>query len=271
VGRSIPPSRTPFDLRGRLALVTGASAGIGAATAEELARQGADLVLVARREERLKGLADRLASEHGVTVDVAAMDIAERAALEAWARLHGDLLARVDVLVNNAGLARGVDLVQDADPADWETMVQTNVLALLYLTRLVLPHMLARGTGDIVNLGSTAGRWVYRGGAVYAATKHAVRAISEGIRMDVNGSGIRVVNIEPGLVETEFSLVRLGDPERAAAVYADTVPLVAADIAEIVRWCLTLPRHVNIQELVVFPTDQAAVGMVHRSKKEAKA
>jgi 3-hydroxy acid dehydrogenase / malonic semialdehyde reductase len=268
MGKSIPPSREPFSLRGRLALVTGASAGIGAATARALAQEGSDLIIVARRGDRLSALADELVSAHGVDVQPVVLDVSDRRAVEDWARTREDLVQGVEIMVNNAGLARGMDPLHTGDPEDWETMVQTNVLGLLYLTRRVLPHMVQRGSGDIVNLGSTAGRWVYPGGAVYAATKHAVRVLSEGLRMDLQGTGVRVVNIQPGLVETEFSKVRLGDEAKASAVYADMTPLVAEDIAEAALWSLRRPRHVNVQELVVFPTDQAAVGMVHRKKEE---
>lgn len=262
--RSFTPDRTPFDLKGRLALVTGASAGIGEATARALAENGCSLVLVARREERLKRLADELTSEHDVQVHPVALDVSDREAVDRWAKENEALVERTDVIVNNAGLARGMDLLQEGDPEDWQTMVDTNIMGSLYLTRKVLPHMIERKSGDVVNIGSTAGRWVYPRGAVYAATKHAVRVLSEGLRMDLMGTGLRVVNIEPGLVETEFSKVRLKDDEAAADVYADMTPLVPQDIADAVLWSLQCPRHMNVQELVVFPTDQPAVGMVHR-------
>lgn len=271
MGKSIPPERKPFELKGRWVLVTGASAGIGAATARALAAEGSNLVIMARRKERLDALADELASKHAVEVVPVALDVADPKQVGQWAKDERERLKKIDVIVNNAGLARGVDLVQDASVQDWETMVQTNVMGLLYLTREVLPYMVQRGSGDIVNLGSTAGRWVYRGGAVYAATKHAVRALSEGFRHDLKGTGVRVVNIEPGLVETEFSKVRLGDDEKAEAVYADMTPLVPEDIADTVVWCLNRPRHVNIQELVIFPTDQPAVGSVHRHSERKEA
>ncbi len=268
MSRSITPDRSPFSLKGRLAIVTGASAGIGEATARALAASGCDLVVVARREKRLKQLADELVSAHGVAVHPSVLDVSDRKAVDLWADEHADWIKNTEVIVNNAGLARGMDLLQDGDPEDWEAMVDTNIMGLMYLTRKVLPHMIERGQGDVVNLGSTAGRWVYQRGGMYAATKHAARVLSEGLRMDLMGTGLRVVNIEPGLVETEFSKVRLEDDEKAAAVYADMTPLLPQDIADSILWSLQCPRHVNIQELVIFPTDQPAVGMVHRHPKE---
>jgi 3-hydroxy acid dehydrogenase / malonic semialdehyde reductase len=262
------PDRSPTELQGRRVLVTGASAGIGAATARAFAARGSDLVLLARREERLRALADELVSAHGVSVEVHGLDITDHAAVKRLAAKGA--FKDIDILVNNAGLAKGVDPIHEADPDDWETMLATNVLGLLYMTRQIVPGMVQRGDGHIVNLGSVAGRWVYKGGAVYCATKHAVAALSEGLRMDLIGKGVRVTNIEPGLVETEFSIVRLGDKEKAARVYADTVPLVAEDIADTIVWSVDRPRHVNIQEIVIFPTDQAAITQVHRYETEER-
>ncbi len=252
-----------MDFAGKRVLVTGATAGIGEATAEAFARAGANLVLVGRRADRLAAVAASL-RERGAGVETLELDVAHRAAVEAAAAARPDVLD-VDILVNNAGLARGTDPMPAADPAHWEEMVQTNILGLLYLTRLVAPRMQARGDGHIVNLGSVAGRWVYPGGGVYCATKFAVRALSEGLRHDLHGSGVRVTNIEPGLVETEFSVVRFsGDTERAAKVYEGTRVLSAADVAETILWSCARPPHVNVQELVLFPTDQASVTRVHR-------
>ena len=246
-------------------LITGASSGIGAATAEAFCREGAkEVVVTGRRQDRLKELAQGWSDRYDCDVAAVIHDVRDRAATEQLARDNPGLFD-VDILVNNAGLARGVDPMQEADPTDWEEMLDTNVLGLLYMTRSVVPAMLKKGAGHIVNLGSVAGRWVYPGGGVYAATKHAVRALSEGLRMDLHGSGIRVTNIEPGLVETEFSIVRFkGDEGRAKKVYADTRPLRPEDVADAVIWCCSRPAHVNVQELVLYPTDQAHVGMVHR-------
>jgi len=248
-------------------LVTGASAGIGAATAESFCRAGAkEVIAVARREERLQELAARWAEAHGADVTPVVLDVADRASVEALAKRHPRLFD-ADILVNNAGLARGTDPIQAAAAEDWEEMVRTNVLGLLYMTRLVAERMAGRGDGHIVNLGSVAGRWTYPGGGVYCATKSAVAALTEGLRMDLHGTGVRVTNIEPGLVDTEFSEVRFrGDRTRAAKVYADTRPLRAEDVADAIVWSCSRPAHVNVQEMVLFPTDQAGVTMVHRTR-----
>lgn len=247
------------------AMVTGVTAGIGQATAEALCKAGVkELVAVARREERLKELCEGWNDKYGTQVAAMVMDVRDRVEIDRNAEEHGNLFD-VDILVNNAGLARGRDPVQTADLDDFDAMVDTNVKGLLYMTRHVVPHMIKRGSGHIVNLGSVAGRWTYAGGAVYCATKAAVTSISEGLRMDLIGKNIRVTNIEPGLVDTEFSLVRYkGDAAAAKKVYADTRPLHAADVADAILWCLQRPEHINVQELVLFPTDQAAVTQVHR-------
>ena len=238
-------------------LITGATSGIGLATARAFAAAGDQLVLTGRRPERLDALMKELPAARVVAWDV-------RDA-EGLARLQREdpSLFEVDVLVNNAGLAMGTEPIQDGNPDEWDVVLDTNVRGLLRLTRAVLPGMVQRGRGHVVNLGSTAGRLVYPGGAVYCASKFAVRAISEGIRMDVHGSGVRVTNVEPGLVETEFSDVRFrGDRERAARVYQGYQPLTAQDVAETILWCVQRPPHVNVQELVLYPTAQATVGML---------
>lgn len=246
----------------RRALITGASSGIGAATARALAARGLDLLLIARRADRLAAMREALRAEFKVDVKIEALDVRDA---ESVRRLvEAGALDGVDVLVNNAGLARGVEKVQDGRLADWDAMIDTNIKGLLYLSRAALPGMIAAKRGHVVNIGSVAGRWVYPGGAVYCATKFAVRALSEGMRMDLLGTPVRVTNIEPGMVETEFSEVRLGDVAQAKAVYEGMTPLTAVDIADAVVWCLAAPAHVNVQELVVFPTAQAAVGQVQR-------
>lgn len=259
------PLRAAMDLSHARVLITGATSGIGAATAEAFCKAGVkEVIVTGRREERLREAAADWSDRYDCDVAAIVLDVRDRAATEELAA-NNPTLFDVDVLVNNAGLAKGTDSLPTAKPEDWEEMMDTNVLGLLTMTRQVVPNMLRKGAGHIVNLGSVAGRWVYPGGAVYAASKHAVRAISEGLRMDVHGSGVRVTNIEPGLVETEFSLVRFsGDADRAKKIYADTRPLRAEDIAETILWCVTRPAHVNIHELVIYPTDQAHVGMVHR-------
>ncbi len=244
------------------ALISGASSGIGEATAALLAKNGYDLVLVARREDRLLQLEKKLKRETGRLVEVHVLDVRQNSQIKSMAEKFAGL--DLEVLINNAGLAKGVDPVFKGDPGDWEQMIDTNIKGLLYLTRAFLPGMIERGHGHIVNVGSVAGRWAYPGGAVYCGTKFAVRAISEGLRMDLLGTPIRVTNIEPGMVETEFSQVRLGDVNKAKAVYQGMKPLTAEDVADAILWSLTRPAHVNIQEIVLFPTDQAGVQNVHR-------
>lgn len=242
-------------------LITGATAGIGQATALKLHQEGHQIWLVGRRLDRLQELQERLQNQR---IKITALDVTDAKAVESFAVAEAAELKQVDVLINNAGLAKGTEKIQDGKMADWQVMIDTNVTGLLRLSRLVLPQMIARKSGHIVNLGSVAGRWVYPGGAVYCASKFAVRALSEGMRMDLAGHNIRVTNIEPGMVQTEFSLVRFGDQAKADAVYAGMKALTAEDIAETISWVLSRPRHVNVQELVIYPTAQAHVGQVHR-------
>lgn len=247
----------------RWAVITGASAGIGAATASALAEAKYNLILAARRKTRLDEMASELEKKHKVQVITASLDVSSKSLVDIFAELHS--IKPIEVLVNNAGLAKGIEKMNEAKTEDWDVMIDVNVKGLLYMTRAFLPEMIKRGRGHIVNIGSVAGRWTYPGGAVYCASKFAVRAISEGLRMDLLGSPIRVTNIEPGMVETEFSEVRLGDAERAKAVYKGFKPLSSADIADAIKWCVERPAHINVQELVLFPTAQAAIGMVHRN------
>ncbi len=246
----------------KTALITGASSGIGEATAILLAESGYNLVLVARREDRLKKLAEKLKSS-GVEVSSLVCDVQSKSQVEKLAEKNKSLFEKVDVLVNNAGLAKGVDPMQSGRLEDWDAMIDTNIKGLLYFTRVLLPYLIKRPS-HIVNLGSVAGRWTYPGGGVYCATKFAVRSLTEGLRMDLKGTQVRVTNIEPGMVETEFSLVRLQDEEKAKATYQGVTPLSGKDIAECILWSLQRPQHVNIQEMVVFPTDQPAVGILNK-------
>ena len=243
-------------LQDRLALITGGSAGIGAATARALAREGAELVLVGRRRERLEAVAAELPRARVIVLDV---------------RDHARVLAElgslaVDVLVNNAGLSIGTDKLQDGDPAEWRTVVETNVLGVLNVTRALLPQMIARGRGELVLLGSVAGRQVYPGGAVYCATKHAVRALYETLRLETHGSGIRCLTVDPGMVGgTEFSGIRMrGDAAKAKAVYAGVDPLTPEDVAEAIVWAITRPPRVNIGEIVMWASAQASTTLVTR-------
>jgi serine 3-dehydrogenase len=252
-------------LKGRWALVTGASSGFGEAIARRLAAEGCHLAINARRADRLEKLAAELRRSHGVEVSIAAFDVRDRGAVERALGHAGELLDRLDIVVNNAGLALALQTLQEGDPADWDQMIDTNVKGLLHVTRTCLPGLVARGRGDIVNIGSVAGHQVYAGGAVYAATKFAVRAISDALRYDVLGTGVRIVNVEPGLAETEFSLVRFkGDAARAKSVYKGVHPLAAEDVADAVAWAVTRPAHVNVQQILLMPTDQASALAVHR-------
>lgn len=243
----------------RTAFITGASVGIGRATAKVLAEQGYQLVLLARRAEKLEALAAELSTP----AHLIACDINDHAALDEALASIPDAFRNPDVLVNNAGLALGLKSADRTDWLDWQTMIQTNCLSLAYLTRQILPLMVARNQGHIINLGSIAGRYPYQGGNVYGATKAFVEQFSRNLRTDVLGKQIRVTNLSPGIIgNTEFSLVRFhGDESAANAVYDSCEALTPEDIAECIRWVVTLPAHVNINELEVMPTCQAAGGL----------
>lgn len=250
----------------KMAFLSGATSGIGAETARHLARHKISLILNGRRRERLEALAQELNPQ--VEVFLAPFDLQDQLAVNQWMLDNPSLVSQIDVLINNAGLARGVDPVQSAKWSDWEEMIDTNIKGLLYLSHQLLPHLKEKSAAHIINIGSVAGRWTYPGGAVYSATKFAVRALTEGFRMDLLGTPVRVSNVEPGMVETEFSNVRFRDlsdaDERAKNVYRGLQPLSAQDIAETILWILQRPQHVNIQEIVIFPTDQASIRDVSR-------
>ena len=246
-------------LQGRKALVTGASAGIGAATARALVAAGAHVTLAARRLDRLQALAAELTSAGPGTAEALALDVRDAGAV--MAACEGRAF---DLAVANAGLARGVASLQEGDPEDWSVMVDTNVKGVLHVVRATLPAMIAQGSGDLVLLGSVAVRQVYPGGNVYNATKHGVRALYEALRLDAAGSGIRFTTVDPGMVATEFSEVRLGDPEAAARVYEGMAPLAPEDVADAILYAVTRPPHVNIGEVVLWPTCQASTRDVHR-------
>ena len=243
-------------------LITGASSGIGEACARELAPTGEGLLLLARRKDKLEALAQEL-GKYG-PVEVASVDVSKRSSVEKFASEKATLLSKVRVLVNNAGLARGIDPIQDGSLDAWDEVIDTNLKGFLYVTHALLPHLRKQAHPHIVNLGSVAADHTYPKGNIYCASKAAVKALSQSLRVDLLGSGIRVSEIRPGMVETEFSVVRLGDTEKARAVYAGMTPLTAKDIAETVAWCLNRPRHVNIQEIVIYPTDQASPTQVFR-------
>jgi hypothetical protein len=242
-------------------LVTGASSGIGRACAVAFAAAGARLVLSGRRAERI----ERLAATLAVQTHIVTLDVRDRAAVDAAIAGLPPEWSTIDVLVNNAGLAAGLGPLPDNDPDDWDRMLDTNVRGLLNVTRAVVRGMLDRRSGHVVNIGSIAGRETYPGGVVYCATKAAVDRITRGLRMDLLGSGVRVSTVDPGMVETEFSVVRFhGDADRAASVYEGVTPLTPDDVAEAVVWVADRPAHVQVAELVILPTDQASATRLAR-------
>ncbi|NJN86761.1 MAG: SDR family oxidoreductase [Leptolyngbyaceae cyanobacterium SL_7_1] len=253
------------SIQNQTVLITGASSGIGAACARAFAQTGARLILAARRLDRLQSLVTELNHLTAIDSHVLQLDVSDRAQVESTIRALPEEWSSVDILVNNAGLSRGLDPLQTGEIEDWEEMIDTNLKGLLYVTRALLPGMVERDRGHVINIGSIAGHEAYARGNVYCATKAAVRSLSRGIKMDVFGTAIRVSCVDPGLVETEFSQVRFrGDTPRAEKVYAGTTPLTPEDIAEIVVFCATRPPHVNISEVLVVCTDQAAATMVYR-------
>ena len=249
----------------RTVVVTGASSGIGEACARTFAAAGDRLVLVARREDRLAALAAELADAHGTESLTIALDVRDRDAVRAQLGALPEVWRDVDVLVNSAGLAAGLDRFQDADPDDWDRMIETNVRGVLNVTRALLDGMIARGSGHVVNIGSIAGRAAYPSGSVYCATKAALDRITSGMRMDLLGTGVRVSTVDPGMVETEFSVVRFhGDEDRAAQVYAGVQPLTGQDVADAVAWVVDRPPHVVVADMLLLPLAQAGSGLVHR-------
>jgi NADP-dependent 3-hydroxy acid dehydrogenase YdfG len=240
----------------KIALITGASSGFGEACARAFAAAGYALILVARSEEKLQQLAAELRST--TRVHVACADMMDTAAVKALVHNLPEPFRAVDVLINNAGLALGVAPAYDADLNDWETMVDTNIKGLMRITHHLLPGMVERNRGHIINIGSVAGNWPYPGGNVYGGTKAFVQQFSRNLRAELLGKQIRVSNLEPGMAETQFSIVRMkGNTEKASQVYENTQPLTAGDIADIALWVASLPPHVNINTLEVMPTCQA--------------
>ena len=249
----------------KIAFITGASAGIGEATAHILASNGYDLILNARRKDRIEKLAIDLKNQFGINCHCLVFDV----------RLHTEVKnaieslplewQNIDVLVNNAGLASGLAPIYDGDLIDWEAMIDTNVKGLLYVSKYILPILKNKGNGHVINIGSIAGKEVYANGNVYCATKHAVDALSKGMRIELAPFGVKVTAIHPGAVETEFSIVRFhGDEEKAKKVYEGFENLVAADIAEAIWFCLNRPFRVNINELIIMPTAQPVASIINR-------
>src|SRR6266571_2839558 len=251
-------------IKGKLILITGASSGIGEACARRFAAEGAQLALWARRRARLEALARALEKQHRVAPQLAEVDVRDRAAVSQAAEQLVAAGQVPDVLINNAGLASGLSKVHEGDPEDWDRMIDTNLKGLLNVTRALLPHMVARRRGHVVNIGSTAGHQTYPMGNVYNATKFGVRALTEGMNLDVAGTPIRI-----SIVETEFSDVRFhGDRERAAGVYQGFRPLTADDVADAIAYVVNLPEHVNILDLIIMPTAQRNVYVVDREQAD---
>lgn len=253
------------SVKDQIVLITGASSGIGEACARVFAQAGAKLLLVARRQELLDSLADYLSKEYACETHLMPLDVRNRLQIESALHHLPPSWSTVDVLINNAGLSRGLDKIHEASITDWEEMIDTNVKGLLYMTRALLPGMVSRGQGHVINIGSIAGHQTYPGGSVYCATKAAVKSISEGLKLDLLGTPIRVSSVDPGMVETDFSNVRFhGDTERAKKVYQGLTPLTPDDVADVVLFCATRPPHVNINQVILMPTEQASTTLVHR-------
>ncbi|MCF8268088.1 MAG: SDR family oxidoreductase [Ignavibacteriales bacterium] len=257
-----------FSLQEKIVLITGATAGIGLACAEIFAESGSDLILCGRRASKLSKIANNIKKTYGVNVYSFKLDVRNKKNVEYAIRSLPDDWKKIDILINNAGLGRGLNKFHEDDTDGWEEMIDTNVKGLLYVTKEVLPLMLEKGEGHVINIGSIAGHEVYPKGAVYCSTKHAVDAITKGLRMDLLDRRIRVSTVDPGMVETEFSQVRFhGDKEKAANVYRNMHPLSAKDVAEGVLFCATRPPHANVNQMVIMPSVQASATQVYRKEE----
>jgi len=255
-------------LKDKIVFITGASSGIGHSCAKYFAKAGAKLLLCARRIDLLEQIATQLRDEFGVAVHIFKLDVRHHDEVTQSLNALPEQWKKVDILINNAGLAAGLDTIQEGNIQDWEDMIDTNVKGLLYITRAILPAMVERNAGHIINIGSIAGHQTYPKGGVYCATKYAVNALSNGLRMDLVGTKIRVSTVDPGAVKTNFSSVRFkGDEQRAAAVYEGIQALTPDDIADAVFYCAQCPPHVNISEIIIMPTAQASATMVYRDKQ----
>ena len=249
-----------------IALITGSTAGIGKSIAERLAKAGYDLILTGRRNDRLETLKKQLQDAYQNRVLTLCFDVRSQTDVEENLGSLPQEWKNIAVLVNNAGLAVGLNPVQEGVIDDWERMIDTNVKGLLYVSRTIAPLMIQNGHGHIINIGSVAGRQVYPNGAAYCATKYAVDALSQGLRMDLVTHGIRVTQVSPGAVETEFSVVRFkGDQDRADSVYKGFQPLSPNDVADAVFYCVNLPKHVCINDMLIMPTAQAAATIIHKT------
>lgn len=251
-------------IKNQTAFITGASSGIGKACAEQFAMLGVHLVICARRIERLNALANELSTKYGIKCTPVQLNVQHNDEVEAvFAELNKKKID-INIILNNAGLALSTDKFQEAMISNWDTMIDTNIKGLLYVTKAALPKMIKQNHGHIINIGSVAGHDCYPAGNVYCATKHAVRAITKSLRMDLLGTAIRVSEVDPGAVETEFSQVRMKDKDKAKKVYEGYHPLVADDIADAVIYCATRPLHVNVSEMIVHPQAQASIRDIHR-------
>lgn len=247
---------------GKIACVTGASSGIGKETAIALSKEGYDLIICGRRLDRLEALKAILPTN----VHILSFDVCDYAAVKSAFSSLEPHWQSIDVLINNAGNAHGMSPIQDGDVADWDSMMQSNVNGLLYVSQQVIPWMIERQKGHIVNLSSIAGKFIYPNGNVYCASKAAVEAISQGMRLDLNPHGIKVSNVAPGAVNTEFSAIRFkGDQDRANAVYQGFTPLIAEDVAEVIRYIVMAPAHVNLADVLLLPTAQASPAVTKRN------
>ena len=254
-----------ISVKGKLVLITGATSGIGRACAEIYAQNGANLVITGRRDNRLAKIQSELENKYNVIVTPYCFDVRDREAVEAFGNELKNKHLIPYIFINNAGLAKGISAIQDSNIDDWEDMIDTNIKGFLYMARAVLPLMIEKNTGTVINLGSIAGSQVYPGGNVYNATKYAVRALNQAMNIDMLKTNIRISTIEPGAVETEFSLVRFnGDKEKADNVYKGFKPLTASDIADIIYFMTTLPEHINIHNLLVTPTAQRSATLFNR-------
>jgi 3-hydroxy acid dehydrogenase/malonic semialdehyde reductase len=252
-------------VEGNVVLITGASSGIGEACAFEFAKNGARLILVARRKDRLEKITQELIDKYSSEIHLLELDVTAHDKIKTAIASLPDEWQKIDLLINNAGLSLGLDKIQDGKIDDWHKMIDTNIKGLLFMTREILPQMVERKSGHVINIGSISSHEVYAGGVVYCATKHAERALSNGLRYDLLGTNVRVTSVDPGAVVTEYSLVRFnGDKERADNVYKNMTPLSAADIAETVYYCASRPAHINVQDIIVMPTDQASVHATYR-------
>ena len=252
-------------LRGKTIFITGASSGIGKACAEAFAKEGSRLILAARREDRLLEVGKDLEKKFGVKTKSYQLDVRNLKEVKKTISSFPDDWKKIDILINNAGLARGFSKIYEGDILHWEEMIDTNVKGLLYVTREILPLMIENGSGHVINIGSTAGHEVYLNGNVYCATKFAVNALTQSIRIDVLDKNIKVSTVDPGMVETEFSIVRYsGDNEKAKNTYNGLKPLKAEDVANAVLFCASQPNHVNINEIIITPSVQASSNHVFR-------